>query len=201
MFLKVVAFLSLAIPFSSSAGVFRWQDCGNPATRSATTDDLSFLPDPLRFGQNLTVGANFNVLRALPETSMVGLEVWRYMALAGVFPVDVKMPCIFGGDCRVPFYWLVRSWPLACDFLAKATNSTKCTNPITPNRYAAYGYNIYIPEPSALLSTVAAVSYSPLFLLISCSRKCSPYSLRASIKRAFVFGIRRIPPLTWPAWP
>lgn len=56
-FLTVLAFHQAVS--QAPTNTFFWRDCGDPATRYATTDHLTIVPDPLRFGSDVNYTAAF----------------------------------------------------------------------------------------------------------------------------------------------
>lgn len=56
----LIALFAQSVRCQVPSNVFFWRDCGDPATRYATTENLTILPDPLRFGQDVNYFAVFN---------------------------------------------------------------------------------------------------------------------------------------------
>ncbi|KAI1307556.1 hypothetical protein HDE_00702 [Halotydeus destructor] len=154
--LSVLLFAVIAIG-EIDCGYFSWTDCGDPSTRTVEHERLTLTPDPLLFGRLVNIGGTFNILRTLPEDAMISLELWRSFSFFG-YPFDMRMPCVFGGDCKVNAYRLIQGWHVMCDFVRQAQNGT-CYKLLTPGKYSADGITERIPALNPLMTTFAAGTY------------------------------------------
>ena len=92
--------------------LFLWRDCGD-SSKSAFVEKLDIYPDPLRFGQNAYWNFTLNVLRELPADTQIGITLWRTISIFGLYPLEVRLPCMFGSDCRTNLRHFIRHCDLA----------------------------------------------------------------------------------------
>lgn len=148
-----------------SINSFEWINCGHKDT-IAFTKVLSFTPSPLKFGHDVHIDASFKVIRTLPKDAIVGFEMWRRFSLFGI-PFDVRMPCLFGGECKSNLCSFVRSWDLACSIVQQsrsAVNSSSdlnpnCDCPVTEGVYEGFGYKRKMPNGNAFVSLLGSGTY------------------------------------------